>query len=139
MQIYAIATGSFVKGAWAMFLFSIGTVPLMMIWGIIFKIIKGQTRIWVNKITNVMMVVLAIFMLNRGLTFLGVNISKSNNYDDYISSRMLGGYQEISFDLSYDGYQDILVQKGVPVKLIINVSKEYLAGCNEIFTMEEWD
>ena len=41
MQIYALSTGSFIKGALSMLLFSLGTVPLMLSIGLFYNLVKG--------------------------------------------------------------------------------------------------
>ena len=48
MQVYALSTGSFIKGALSMFLFSLGTVPLMLLVGIFYNLIKGKGKIIIN-------------------------------------------------------------------------------------------
>ena len=48
------------------------------------------------------------------------------------------GYQYIEFDLDYGDYKDIIVQKDVPVKIIINVDKKYLTGCNNEIIIKDF-
>lgn len=132
MQLYALMTGSFFKGALSMFFFSIGTVPLMLTAGFIYSSFKGKWRILINRIASVLILFLAIFMFNRGLSTLGVNFNNiifSNN--DYLVAKMEDDYQVVRFSLDYNNYQDIQVKKGTMVKMIIDVSEKYLNGCNE--------
>ena len=132
MQLYALMTGSFFKGALSMFFFSIGTVPLMLTAGFIYSSFKGKWRILINRIASVLILFLAIFMVNRGLSTLGVNFNNiifSNN--DYLVAKMEDDYQVVRFSLDYNNYQDIQVKKGTMVKMIIDVSEKYLNGCNE--------
>jgi sulfite exporter TauE/SafE/copper chaperone CopZ len=139
MQLYALSTGSFVKGFLSMFLFSIGTVPLMLCIGIIFNLFKGKRRILLNKIASVLILVLSLVMLNRGFSTLGINNNNSlNNYSDYTLSVIYDDYQEVNTNLSYGSYGDIIVQKGKKVKLIINVKQKYLTGCNETVVIKEY-
>lgn len=42
----------------------------------------------------------------------------------------ISNIKSIEFDLDYDHYQDIKVKKDIPVKMIINVDKNKLTGCN---------
>jgi len=44
MQLYALGTGSFIAGATSMFMFSLGTVPLMFGLGAISSIAGGKLR-----------------------------------------------------------------------------------------------
>ena len=131
MQVYALSTGSFLKGALSSALFSLGTVPLMLGVGIFYNLVKGQGKIIINKIASVLIFVLALVMLNRGLLALNIDVTKAFNSDkNYQVARVEAGIQVIEFDLSYNSYQDIKVKKDVPVRIIINVSEKYLTGCN---------
>lgn len=116
MQIYALSTGSFVKGALSMFLFCLGTIPLMLCVGIVFNVAKGRKRIMLNKVASVLILLLSLGMLFRGFSTFGININKN-----------------------YGNYDDIIVQKGKKVRLIINAPKKYLTGCNNIVMINEFN
>lgn len=138
MQIFALSTGSFIKGALAMFLFSLGTVPLMLAVGLFYNVIKGKRKIIVNKIASVLILILSIVMLNRGLLTLGIDLSKTfNNYDDFTKTELKDNYQEVKFNLNYNSYEDIIVQKDIPVKMIIHVDKKHLTGCNSKLELKD--
>ncbi len=136
MQVYALSTGSFFKGAFSMFLFCLGTVPLMLGVGIIFNVIKKR-KIILNKIASILILLLSLAMFLRGLSALG--ISYNFNYKNYKVSTIYKDYQEVKIDLSYGGYDDIIVQKGIKVRLIINVSKKYLTGCNNVVMINDFN
>lgn len=139
MQIYALSTGSFFLGALSMFLFCLGTIPLMLTVGLLVNIIKGKRKIIINKIASILILILSLVMLNRGLLTLNIDVSPNrSDYSSFVSSRLVDNYQVVQFDLSYDKYEDILVQKDIPVKMIINVSKQYLTGCNERLIIKEY-
>lgn len=135
MQLYALSTGSALTGGLSMFLFGLGTVPLMLSMGVLVNVMKGSWRIWINKVASVLILVLSISMLNRGLLSVGVNIqgvfSANESYDNYISAVMDGERQTVETDLYYNSYGDIVVQKGIPVELHIYADEKYLTGCNE--------
>ena len=116
MQIYALSTGSFVKGALSMFLFCLGTIPLMLSVGIVFNVAKGRKRIMLNKVASVLILLLSLTMLFRGFSTFGININKN-----------------------YGNCDDIIVQKGKKVKLIINAPKKYLTRCNNIVMINEFN
>ena len=140
MEIYALSTGNMFTGALSMFLFGIGTVPLMFSIGFIYNIFKGKFKIIINKISAVLILILSIFMFNRGL--LSFNIDLFNaipNYDGYIASRLEGDYQVVEIDLSIDHFEDIVVKKGIPVKFIINVEEKDLTTCNNWIMMRNYD
>lgn len=138
MEVYALSSGIILKGMLSMFLFGMGTVPLMLFTGVIFTSMKGKTKIMINKIASVLIMVLSIVMLNRGLVSLDINIFKSDNYSDYSKAVIKDGYQEVEFDLDYDNYEDIIVMKGIRVRMIINVSSDKLTGCNNEIVINKY-
>ena len=140
MQVYALSTGSFIKGSLSMFLFCLGTIPLMLGVGVIFNIVKGRKRIILNKVASTLILLLSICMLFRGLSTLGINYNALfNDYENYNASTIYKDYQEVKINLSYGSYDDIIVQKGIKVRLIINAKKEYLTGCNNVVIINEFN
>ena len=140
MQLYALSTGSFLKGALSMLVFSLGTLPLMLSVGIFLSIFSKDKKILLNKIASVLILILSLSMLNRGISTLGININSFNkNYNDYVKSTIIDDIQEVQINLTYGKYGDILVQKGKKVKLIINVDKKYLTGCNDTVIIKEFN
>lgn len=141
MQIYALSTASVTYGALAMFLFCLGTVPLMMFFGGIINFCKGNTRLIINKIASVLIFALSLVMLNRALVGFGIDITnmfERENYGEYSKAIIQDSYQYVEFDLDYGNYQDIILQKGIPAKLIINVDKKHLNGCNDEILINEF-
>ncbi len=140
MQVYALSTGSFIKGALSMFLFGIGTVPLMLCTGLLLNLVKGKGKIVMNKIASVLILLLSLVMFNRALLTFNIDIFKGfNDYGKFTASKIENGVQVVEFDLSYDNYQDIILQKGIPVKMIIHVDKKYLTGCNNEIIINEFN
>lgn len=138
MQVYAIETGSFISGAFAMFLFCLGTIPLMLFAGIAVNFVRGKGRASVNKVACSLIVILSFVMLNRGFTTLGIDIFNTNKVDG-IKATVNNDYQIVSFDLDYGGYKDIILKKGVPVQMTIHVDKKYLTGCNNELEITEFN
>jgi len=71
MQLYALGTGSFIAGATSMFMFSLGTVPLMFGLGAISSIAGGKFTQKMMRISAVLVIVLGVVMFNRGLSLSG--------------------------------------------------------------------
>lgn len=139
MQLYALSTSSMIKGALSMFLFGLGTMPLMLLTGVIFTNLKGQNKILINNIASVLILVLSLLMLNRGLVALNINIPTFEGNTQYLTPNILDDTQVVEFDLSYNGYQNIKVEVDKPVKMIIHVDKKYLTGCNNSLTIPEYN
>ena len=138
LELYALTTGSFIKGALSMFMFCLGTIPLMLTMGLVLNLVKGKTKIILNKIAISLMFVLAIIMLNRGLTGLGISLSKKD-YTNFLTAKVNDEYQIVDFNLTYDNYADIIVKKDMPVKMIIHVDENYLTGCNNEIVISEFN
>lgn len=139
MQLYALSTSSMLKGALSMFLFGLGTMPLMLLTSVIFTNLKGKNKILINNIASVLILVLSVLMLNRGLVALNINIPAFEGNTKYLTPNILDDTQVVEFDLSYNGYQNIKVEVDKPVKMIIHVDKKYLTGCNNSLTIPEYN
>ena len=139
MQIYSLSTGSFIKGALSMFLFCLGTIPLMLSVGLVYNLFKGKGKIIINKIATILILILSLVMLNRGLLSLNIDLFKNNNYGDYAKTTITDNTQIIEFSLEYNNYKDIIVQKDIPVKIIINVDEKYLTSCNNEIVMKDFN
>lgn len=141
MQIYALSTASIFYGAVSMFLFCLGTIPLMLFFGSFVNFTKGKTRVVINKIASILILILSIAMLNRALIGFGINVGSmlaDKSETKYIKAEIIDDYQYVEFDLNYDSFQDIIVKKGIPVKMIVNVDKKYLTGCNNEIVIKEF-
>ncbi|HHY64414.1 MAG TPA: heavy metal transporter [Clostridiaceae bacterium] len=134
MQIYALGTGSFVMGALSMFLFSLGTVPLMFIFGAAGSLLSGRFSRGMMKVSAVMVIFLGIVMLNRGLNVAGIGITPPSTGTGNIAT-VRNGVQYVTTELEPNRYTPIVVQKGIPVKWTIKVEKGDLNGCNNPVTI----
>ena len=140
MQVYALSTGSFISGALSMFLFSLGTVPLMLFVGVFYNLFKVDKRIIINKIASTLILILSIVMLNRGLLTLNIDLTKVfKNYDNFTKSTLVEDYQVVEFNLDYNNYEDIILQKGIKTKLIIHVDEKHLNGCNSEINFKDFN
>lgn len=142
MQLFALGTGSALKGSLSMFMFSLGTMPLMLTFGALSGLLsKGHTK-KLLKFSGVLIIVLGLIMGNRGLTLVGINInpittlaSNTKSSDDFSNTNVAkatleNGVQVIKMTANNNGYTPnaFYVQKGIPVKWIIN--GEQLNSCN---------
>ena len=135
MQIYALGTGSFASGALSMFMFSIGTVPLMFGFGAVSTMLSGKFTHKMMKVSAVLVIVLGVVMANRGLALSGIsvpsmpfgagNAAKGSNV-----AVIQDDVQVVTTRLSSGSYEPITVQKGIPVKWVIQAQKSDINGCN---------
>ena len=130
MQLYSLSAGSFLKGALAMFLFSLGTVPLMFGLGALSSILSKTFTEKIMSIGAVLVVILGISMLTSGLSLAGINVAASINQNESARVRIENGIQIVETYLEPGQYSNIEVQAGMPVKWVIHVEKGSLNGCN---------
>ena len=143
MQLYALSTGSPIKGAIAMFLFSIGTVPLMFIFGALSSAISKKFTGKLMTASAVLVVVLGVFMFNNGVGLSGfamptlssgTSTAKASNV-----ASIEDGVQVVTTSLASGQYEPITVQKGIPVKWIIQAEDGDINGCNNSIVVPKYD
>jgi sulfite exporter TauE/SafE/plastocyanin domain-containing protein len=140
MQLYALGTGSALNGAASMFIFALGTVPLMLSFGAISGLLSKDNTKQLVKFGGILVVVLGLIMSNRGLVLAGINISpmalmhntakQPNSPGNTSKATIENGVQVITMTASGSGYTPnvFYVQKNVPVKWVIN--GELITSCN---------
>ena len=143
VQFYALGTGSAVSGALSLFFFGAGTVFLMLGFGYFIASISSERVKKMMKISGVVVIILGLFMLNRGLTNFGWGfrnlLPRGQATENSVSEKLVEGeYQTVKMDLTYRGYVPnvLYVKKGVPVKWIINVKQ--MSGCTSQILVEEF-
>jgi len=144
MQLYALASGSIVSGALSMGFYALGTVPLLFGFGSFVSLISQENIKKVMKFSGVIVIILGIFMFNRGLTNFGYGLSglipsKQIGEKEYLVSGDIKEYQVANMELSYSGYSPnvLYVKKGIPVRWVINVKQ--MSGCTDEIVMPEYN
>ncbi len=146
MQLYALGTGSFMMGALSMMVFSLGTVPLMLTFGMITGFLsKGFTKS-ILKFSGILVLVLGFIMANRGLALAGVRPISLGSLMSYVSpqntnaavtnasasskAEIKDGVQILRMTADSRGYTPnvLFIQKGIPVKWIIDGVQ--ISSCN---------
>ncbi len=146
IYIMAAGTGSALEGAKILFVFALGTLPVMLGFGYLTSFVSSKLTHKILKASGVVVIVLGLFMLNNGLTLTGTGYdvnsilisasaaSKNGNLNgnavDNGAASVKDGYQEIRMEVNRYGWEPnkFVLKKGVPVKWIIN-GKE-INGCN---------
>jgi len=165
MQLYALSTGSPVRGGIAMFLFCAGTIPLMFALGAISSAlsgVKGQAfSRRVMQVGAVLVTALGLVMLSNGWNLSGF----TNQLDGAASSKsasvqaaqvapgvsdsrtqnssppasvIKNGVQIVNSTLLPNRYPAITVQQGIPVRWIINAPPGSITGCNNLMIIREY-
>ncbi|WP_333676909.1 urease accessory protein UreH domain-containing protein [Muricomes intestini] len=150
MQIVALAAGNPFTGALSMFIFSLGTVPLML--GLGFGV-SALGKKFTGKVMNVgavLVVVLGLAMLSQGGALSGLILPKeipasSDNSAagkeqgaDDTDIQIIDGKQVINSTLLPGSYPNITVQTNTPVKWTINAPTGSINGCNYKMLISEY-
>jgi plastocyanin domain-containing protein len=145
MQIYALSTGNPFTGALSMFMFSMGTVPLMFGLGAVSSVIGKKFTGKVMTAGAVLVVVLGLSMLSQGWSLSGFTSSTlaATPGSGSVTQNEPGiviedGYQIINSTLSGGRYPAITVQAGTPVKWYIDAPQGSINGCNNRFFINEY-
>ncbi|MFT4105498.1 MAG: sulfite exporter TauE/SafE family protein [Lacrimispora sp.] len=139
MQIYALSTGNPFSGALSMFLFSLGTVPLMFGLGALSTVLGKKFAGRIMTAGAVLVVVLGMSMFSQGVSLAGFEgpaflAGESGTGGDQQESgenvKIEDGVQVVNSTLSPGKYPNITVQAGIPVKWIIDAPQGSINGCN---------
>ncbi len=136
MYVMAAGTGSALEGAKLMLVFGLGTLPVMMGFGLLTSLASASLAPKIIRFSGAIVVALGAIMLNRGLLLSGVGYDFTTGLA-WVSAQLrdnLGvdmafkepGYQlvEMSFAEQDKTPRQIVLQKGVPVKWKIHNSGE---------------
>jgi sulfite exporter TauE/SafE/copper chaperone CopZ/plastocyanin domain-containing protein len=159
MQLYALSTGSPLTGGLSMFLFSLGTVPLMFGIGALGSLLSGKFTPAVMKAGAVLVTVMGMTMFSYGFGLSGfsldfvdriaaainpfaVNAGRRGNAVSppagEIPFRIEKGVQIVNSSLSGGRYPAVTVQQGIPVRWTINAPAGSINGCNNRMFIREY-
>lgn len=134
MQLYALSTGSPLKGALSMLVFSLGTVPLMFGLGALSSLLSKKFTQKMMQVSAVLVVILGIVMFQNGIGLSGLTlpaVSSSGNNSVAAQELVLkDGVQQITTELKSNSYAPITVTAGIPVKWTIHAAQGTVNGCN---------
>lgn len=146
IYVLAAGTGSIVEGAKMLFVFGLGTLPVMLGFGYITSIISRKATAKILKASGVIVMILGLVMINRGLALAGTGLdtktlvasASSENLITGNTINLQDGYQIIEMDVTRNGWEPniFVLQKDVPVKWIIN-GKE-INGCNRAILVPKY-
>lgn len=128
MQLYAISTGSFTKGALIMGIFALGTAPGLLGIGGLTSVIKGIFAKRFFKFAGILVVLLAFFNISNGYNLAGWQLPTGSGQADSASVKsdpnviMENGVQVVRMKEIASGYSPnkFTIKKGVPVKWVID-------------------
>jgi len=136
MQLFAISSGSFWAGAFTLFLFALGTTPILLGLGVATTKFKNMNTTVLKKAIGFLIIVFAFYTLSTGFALSGINI-------DFFDKKDVGSITEknniqiVKMDATRNGFSPntFRIKKGIPVKWIINGSEA--TGCTNRIMMPE--
>jgi sulfite exporter TauE/SafE/copper chaperone CopZ len=156
MQLYALSTGSPIRGGISMFLFSVGTIPLMFALGTASTILSGGAlnnargqafSHRVMYIGAVLVAAMGLTMFSNGWNLAGLvsplnrvtaAFNSSGTENGAFKPANQSGVQIVNSTLLPNRYPAITVQQGIPVRWIINAPQGSINGCNNRFIIREY-
>ncbi|MBU0615641.1 MAG: sulfite exporter TauE/SafE family protein, partial [Nanoarchaeota archaeon] len=114
IYIMAAGTGSWIEGAKLLFVFALGTLPVMISFGFLTSFISKRATHRILKASGVVVIILGLIMLNRGLALTGTGYDTSSLFasvstsDVGISGNAVafdGEYQVIKMDVTSKGWE----------------------------------
>lgn len=143
VYIFAAASGSAYWGALYLMAFGLGTLPVLLGFGIVSSMVSSQFTHKILKLSGVVVVILGLIMVNRGLALTGSGYD-ANTLFMSVSAKdaapvpaasnaqvtLKDGYQEIQMNVTSYGWvpDKFILKKGVPVKWVINGVE--ITNCN---------
>lgn len=141
MQLYALSTGSPIKGAFAMLMFSLGTVPLMFVLSVTSAYMSKKFAQKAVAVGAMLVVVMGLSMFSQGIALSGLNSvsfaqsepSETFAIDDTLSPQL------IESKLNTRSYPEITVEAGKPVVWNIIAPEGTVNSCNNRFFIREYN
>jgi uncharacterized protein len=135
IYVMAAGTGSITQGAMLLFVFGLGTLPVMLGFGYLTSLISKKWTSTIVRASGALIIILGLLMVNNGLALTGTgydlkSLTTTGNAAQTPQPVSQNGYQEIHMDVTADGWSPdtFVLKRGVPVKWIIN-GKE-ITSCN---------
>lgn len=136
MQLYALSTGSILLGSLSLFLFGLGTIPLMVGLGAIGMALKRNHLAKVMTVGAFLVVLMGVGMFSNGLVASGV----SNPFAGAVHEAVVhDDVQQITTQLESGSHPAISVKAGIPVQWTIEAESEHINGCNNRFVSSDFN
>jgi sulfite exporter TauE/SafE/copper chaperone CopZ len=145
MQLYALSTGSPLVGAFSMFVFCLGTIPLMFGLGTLSSLLSQKFTRTVLQFGSVIVAVFGLVMLTTGLALSGVRLPSAlagttlSDAGGAALARVEGDTQRVTTTLASGQYQAITVQVGIPVRWTVTATDADINGCNNTIIIPAYD
>lgn len=142
LQLYVLASGDWKIGALTMLVFSLGTLPALLSLSVISSFTRGAFQKNFMKFAGVLVVMLALFNINNGLTLAGYTFSLPSltSRDEIIRNSIMiqpifDGKQVVKMTVMGYNYSpnQFKVVQGIPVEWQIDARAA--VGCGQVLVM----
>lgn len=146
MYVMAAGSGSMVEGARLLFIFGLGTLPLMFGFGFLASLVSHRMTHRILNASGILVITLGLVMLNRGLAMTGSGydfhtlIQRHRPAPETVTaSQAQPREQVIRMTVEAGGYRPnrFVLKRGVPVRWIIEGKQ--LTGCNRVILVPALD
>ena len=129
MQILALASGSFWAGASMLSMFSLGTMPVLLMVGTAASWARFEKISFVSKAAGILVILFAVYTLNSGLAIRGLTNSErittnggTNNRIEKDNSTARTAAQKIEMRITSRGFEPsvLRVKNNILVRFLIN-------------------
>ncbi len=144
MYVMAAGTGDALEGAKLLFIFGLGTLPLMFGFGFLASLISHRMTHRILNASGILVISLGLVMLNRGLAMTGSGYdfhTLIQRHSPATSVSKVGreseGVQTIHMTVKAGGYRPnrFVIKRGVPVRWVIEGQE--LTGCNRVILVPQ--
>jgi sulfite exporter TauE/SafE len=147
MYVMAAGTGNWLDGATILFFFGLGTLPLLMGFGMLTSLLSANLTPKLLKASGFIVMALGAIMLNRGLMVTGAGADFNTMMTrisqqfspEKIEQPLNANLQIITMDVLRSGFSPnkFTLRQGVPVQWVIN-GKE-LNECNKAIVVPDYN
>ncbi|MBQ9277579.1 MAG: sulfite exporter TauE/SafE family protein [Lachnospiraceae bacterium] len=138
MQIYALSTGSVIKGMLSMLLFSLGTVPLMFGFGFFSGRLNKKYAKYMLTVSAFLIFIMGLHMIENGMSLSGLSFYAGESANENVA-KVVGDSQVVRTEIDYGSYEAITVKNNIPVVWTVVVPEGKLNGCNGEIIIPEYD
>lgn len=141
MMALAVASQQPLTGMATLSAFTLGTVPLFLLFGLTASKLNGKYAKWMQKVIATILLVLAGYTILTSLRLFGINPQllpvSTTNTKGVLSTKTDTKLQTVEITLTDGGYkpQRIVIEKGIPVE--VTVINEEARGCIQSFVIPE--
>lgn len=140
IQLYALGTGNAFFGALSMLIFSLGTIPVLFLFGAVNTVVNKKQSKAILKVSAALVLILGVVMIGRGLALSGVSMHSpvSSVSVDRSAAVIRKNIQTVTTNIGSGSFPPIIVQRGIPVRWIIHADKKNLNKCNNAIVVPEY-